>query len=85
MKIHEHQAKSLLREYGVPVPAGAVATSASEARKVAEFLGLERSVVKAQIHAGGRGKGGGIKLASSHAEVEKLSLALEELARTDLR
>ena len=62
MKIHEYQAKEILRQYDVPVPRGQVALTAGEARKVAEELG-GRVVVKAQIHAGGRGKGGGVKLA----------------------
>ena len=62
MKIHEYQAKEILRQYDVPVPRGQVALTAEEARKVAEELG-GRVVVKAQIHAGGRGKGGGVKLA----------------------
>ena len=62
MKIHEYQAKALLREFGVPVPAGDVATTPVEARTVAARLG-GKVVVKAQVHAGGRGKAGGIKLA----------------------
>ena len=71
MKIHEYQAKALLRERGVPVPAGSPAASAVQARQAAEVLGGERWVVKAQIHAGGRGKGGGIRLAASLSEVEE--------------
>ncbi len=70
MKIHEYQAKTILREHGVPVPAGSPAASVAQARQVAETLGGERWVVKAQIHAGGRGKGGGIRRAASPAEVE---------------
>jgi succinyl-CoA synthetase beta subunit len=67
MKIHEYQAKKLLRDYGIPVPQGEVAATPEEARRIA--AGLEgRVVVKAQIHAGGRGKGGGIKTASSSEE-----------------
>ena len=62
MKIHEHQAKALLREFAVPVPRGDVATTPAQARAVAARLG-GRVVVKAQVHAGGRGKAGGIKLA----------------------
>ncbi len=62
MKIHEHQAKEILARYGVPVPRGRVAWSVEEARQIAAELG-GRVVVKAQIHAGGRGKGGGVKLA----------------------
>ncbi len=64
MKVHEYQAKALLAGYGVPVPRGRVATTADEARQIAVELG-KPVVVKAQIHAGGRGKGGGIKLAAS--------------------
>ena len=70
MKIHEYQAKAMLRDHGVPVPAGSPVSSAAEARQVAEALGGERWVVKAQIHAGGRGKGGGIRRAASLPEVE---------------
>jgi len=73
MKLHEYQGKALLREYGVPVPAGEVVTSPQDARRVAEALGGQRWAVKAQIHAGGRGKGGGIQLASSVQEVEKIA------------
>ncbi len=68
MKIHEYQAKEILRQYGVPTPAGEVATTAAEARAAAEKLGTPVTVVKAQIHAGGRGKGGGVKIAKSPAE-----------------
>jgi succinyl-CoA synthetase beta subunit/malate-CoA ligase subunit beta len=69
MNIHEYQAKELLRSYGVPVPAGEVVYSDRAAERVAEELGGSRWVVKAQIHAGGRGKGGGVKLANSPAKV----------------
>ncbi|HXJ81683.1 MAG TPA: ADP-forming succinate--CoA ligase subunit beta [Candidatus Methylomirabilis sp.] len=61
MKIHEYQAKAILREYGVPVPNGAVADTPEEARAIAQRLG-GRVVIKAQVHAGGRGKAGGVKL-----------------------
>lgn len=70
MKIHEYQAKALLADYGVPVPRGKVASTLSEAREIARELG-GRVVVKAQVHAGGRGKAGGIKVANSPEEVEK--------------
>ncbi|MCA9515805.1 MAG: ADP-forming succinate--CoA ligase subunit beta, partial [Myxococcales bacterium] len=73
MNIHEYQAKALLRDYGIPVPRGHVAFSAEEARSAADNLGGSLWVVKAQIHAGGRGKGGGVKLAKSKAEVEALA------------
>ena len=69
MKIHEYQAKALLREFGVPVPAGDVADTPAEARAIAERIG-GRVVVKAQVHAGGRGKAGGIKLADDPAGAE---------------
>jgi succinyl-CoA synthetase beta subunit len=64
MKIHEYQAKAILARFGVPVPRGHVAATAEEAKKIAAELG-GRVVVKAQIHAGGRGKGGGVKLADN--------------------
>ena len=73
VKIHEYQAKSVLARYGVPVPRGEVAFSPSEAADIARRLGGEVCVVKAQIHAGGRGKGGGVKLARSITEVEQLT------------
>ena len=68
MNVHEYQAKALFREYGVAVPDGELATNADEARGVAKRLGGKVSVIKAQVHAGGRGKGGGIKLAHSPEE-----------------
>jgi len=71
MKIHEYQGKELLRKFKVPVPAGDVAETPEEARKVADSLIEGPFVVKAQIHAGGRGKGGGIKVAGSPEEVEE--------------
>ena len=70
MKIHEHQAKALLREFGVPVPNGEVAETPQQAKAIAERLGA-RVVVKAQVHAGGRGKAGGIKLADDPAGAER--------------
>jgi succinyl-CoA synthetase beta subunit len=69
MKIHEYQGKEILREYGVAVPAGKACFSVDEAVAAAESIGGEKWVVKAQIHAGGRGKGGGVKLADSLDEV----------------
>jgi succinyl-CoA synthetase beta subunit len=71
MKIHEYQAKDLLKQFNVPVPQGDVASTSREAREVAEELSEGPFVVKAQIHAGGRGKGGGIKLAATFEEVEQ--------------
>ena len=73
MKIHEYQAKELLKKFGVPVPRGIVARSIEEAHQAAKELGTEVVVVKAQIHAGGRGKGGGVKLAKSPEEAKKVA------------
>ena len=73
MKVHEYQAKEIFKAYGIPVPKGGLATTPQEARKVAEEVGGDLWVVKAQIHAGGRGKGGGVKLARSLDEVEQLA------------
>ncbi|MGB0576074.1 MAG: malate--CoA ligase subunit beta [Alphaproteobacteria bacterium] len=73
MNIHEYQAKEVLRGFGVAVPKGGVAYTPDEAVKVAEELGGPVWVVKAQIHAGGRGKGGGVKLAKSIDEVKQLA------------
>ncbi|MBW2574751.1 MAG: ADP-forming succinate--CoA ligase subunit beta [Deltaproteobacteria bacterium] len=69
MKIHEYQAKELFKKYNIPIPDGGVAFNSDEAKKVAKNLGKFPVVVKAQIHAGGRGKGGGVKLAGSMDEV----------------
>ncbi|MFZ9677149.1 MAG: ADP-forming succinate--CoA ligase subunit beta [Quisquiliibacterium sp.] len=71
MKIHEYQGKEILKKYGVPVPRGVPCFSVDEAMAAAESLGGPVWVVKAQIHAGGRGKGGGVKLARSMAEVKE--------------
>ena len=73
MKIHEYQAKEILRRFGVPTPRGEMVTTAEDARKVAQKLGVPVVVVKAQIHAGGRGKGGGVKLARSAEEAAQLA------------
>ncbi|HVG54524.1 MAG TPA: ADP-forming succinate--CoA ligase subunit beta [Vicinamibacterales bacterium] len=73
MKIHEYQAKSVLARFGVPVPRGEVAISPAEAGDIARRLGGDLAVVKAQIHAGGRGKGGGVKIARSPGEAEQLA------------
>ena len=73
MKIHEYQGKEIFRKYGMPMPRGIPAFSVDEAVKAAESLGGPVWVVKAQIHAGGRGKGGGVKLARSIDEVRKLA------------
>jgi succinyl-CoA synthetase beta subunit len=76
MNIHEYQAKELLAKYGVAVPKGGVAYTAAEAVEAAQRLGGNLWVVKAQIHAGGRGKAGGVKLCRSEAEVDAAARAL---------
>ena len=73
MKIHEYQGKEILRQFGVPVPRGIAAFTVQEAVEAAQKLGGPVWVVKAQIHAGGRGKGGGVKVAKSIDDVKKLS------------
>jgi succinyl-CoA synthetase beta subunit len=76
MKIHEYQAKQVMRNYNIPVPKGGVADTADAARDVAAGMGGKLFVVKGQVHAGGRGKGGGIKTAATPAEVEKIAKAM---------
>ncbi len=76
MKIHEYQAKEILRQYNVPVPGGTVAQTPEEAESIAQKMESGISVVKAQIHAGGRGKGGGVKLAKSLQEVKEHAEAI---------
>jgi succinyl-CoA synthetase beta subunit len=76
MKIHEYQAKAIFRRHGIPVPRGHVAFTPAEAAEVARGLGGDLFAVKAQVHAGGRGKGGGVKLAHSVGEVESLAAAI---------
>ena len=73
MKIHEYQGKELLKKYGVPVPNSIVANTPEEAEQAAKDLGTAVTVVKAQIHAGGRGKGGGVKLAKSPEEAKQIA------------
>lgn len=73
MKIHEYQAKELFNKYDIPVPYGGVAFSPDEAKKIAEKLGRFPVVIKAQIHAGGRGQGGGVKLAGNIDEVGNIA------------
>jgi succinyl-CoA synthetase beta subunit len=73
MNVHEYQAKALFRSYGVAVPPGQLATTPAEAEDAAKALGSPVVVVKAQIHAGGRGKGGGVKLAKSPGEAKQLA------------
>lgn len=72
MNLHEYQAKQLLAKYGLPISYGIVAQSVQEALSIADQLGTNRWVVKAQVHAGGRGKAGGVKLVSSREEVGKI-------------
>jgi len=76
MKVHEHQAKEIFRKYGLPVPRGYPAFDVKEAVEAAEELGTWPVVVKAQIHAGGRGKAGGVKLAKSIEEVGQIASEL---------
>ena len=76
MNIHEYQAKTILSKYGVPVPRGGVAYMPAEAEDIAKKLGGSLWVVKAQIHAGGRGKGGGVKLAKTPEEVREIALKM---------
>src|ERR1700722_8926390 len=76
MKIHEYQAKEIFRRFGVPTPRGEMVTTPEQARAVAERLGTKIVVVKAQIHAGGRGKAGGVKLAKSPAEAAELAKSI---------
>jgi len=76
MKVHEYQAKELFKKYNVPIPEGGIAFSSDEARSVAQKLGGFPVVVKAQIHAGGRGKGGGVKLADS---LEAVAAAADQI------
>src|SRR5438128_637615 len=73
MKIHGHQGKEILKKYGVPVPVGYVAYTVEDAVAAAEKLPTEIAVVKAQIHAGGRGKGGGVKIARSTEDVRTVA------------
>jgi len=73
MKIHEYQAKAILAHHGVPVPRGEETSDPAEAPAIAKRLGTSVVVVKAQIHAGGRGKGGGVKLARSADEAERMA------------
>ena len=76
MKIHEYQAKAILAAHGVPVPQGEVVLNAGEARAAAQRLGGGTVVVKAQIHAGGRGKGGGVKVVKGPDEAERATAAI---------
>ncbi|MBV1961311.1 MAG: acetate--CoA ligase family protein, partial [Immundisolibacteraceae bacterium] len=76
MNLHEYQAKQLFADYGISVPQGSVASTPSAAGEAASLIGGDRWVVKAQVHAGGRGKAGGVKLVDSKAEVEETAKAM---------
>ena len=76
MNIHEHQAKQILKKYGAVVPEGVFALNVDELIQKAKLLNTEKYVLKAQIHAGGRGKAGGVKILNS---IEELTLAAKEL------
>jgi succinyl-CoA synthetase beta subunit len=73
LNIHEYQAKELLSKYGVATPLGKVAHNEDEAEQIAKDLNVDKFVIKAQIHAGGRGKGGGVKLANMLEEVKRIA------------
>jgi len=76
MKIHEYQTKELFQKYNIPIPSGVMAENAADARAAADTLGGYPVVVKAQVHSGGRGKGGGVKVVKSASEVEDFTKAL---------
>jgi len=76
MNLHEYQAKGLFKEYGMPVPNNIVASTAAEAKAAAEKLTTDKVVVKAQVHAGGRGKAGGVKLVDTPAEAEEYAKSI---------
>ena len=76
MNIHEYQAKKLFKDYGLNVLNGGIANSPEEAVNIAKKINSEKWIIKAQIHAGGRGKGGGIKIAKSLEEVKDLASSI---------
>lgn len=76
MNLHEYQAKRLFADYGLPVPQGIIVHSVDEALNAINVLGTEKLVVKAQVHAGGRGKAGGVKLVSNRTELEEVARKL---------
>ena len=76
MNLHEYQSKALFRSYGIPVPHGKIAFSADEAVEAAQSLNGDRIIVKAQVHAGGRGKAGGVKIVDSAAEAGEVARAM---------
>ena len=73
MNIHEYQAKEILKKYGIPIPDFGVASNDKEVQEAIDSLGLEEAVIKIQVHAGGRGKAGGVKFAKSAAEIKKVA------------
>ncbi len=73
MNLHEYQGKQIFKEYGLPVSAGVAAETPAEAASAADIIGGDKWVVKAQVHAGGRGKAGGVKLVSSKSEIEEFA------------
>ncbi len=76
MNLHEYQAKKILKRYGIPIPDFGVAETVEEAIRVGKELGLETAVVKIQVHAGGRGKAGGVKFAKTRGEISSIAKAL---------
>ncbi|HKC82201.1 MAG TPA: ATP-grasp domain-containing protein, partial [Gemmatimonadaceae bacterium] len=78
MNIHEYQAKEIFRKYGIPIPPGEVASTPEEAEAIARKFG-STVVVKAQVHAGGRGKAGGVKLAKTPAEAKRIAAQILKL------
>ena len=76
MNLHEYQAKDLFRSYGLPVPNGKIAATGDEAKAAAESLSTPKTVVKAQVHAGGRGKAGGVKLVDTPSEAKSFAESL---------
>ena len=81
MKIHEYQGKEILRNFGVPVPRGIPAFTVQEAVEAAQKLGGPVWVVKAQIHAGGRGKGGGVKVSKTIEDVKRIAGEIRGMQR----
>lgn len=76
MNLHEYQAKKVLKKYGIPIPEFGVASSVEEAKRIADELHLETAVLKIQVHAGGRGKAGGVKFAKNKSEIAHVAKAL---------
>ena len=76
MNLHEYQAKKILKKYGIPVPEFGVASSVEEAKRIADELHLTQAVLKIQVHAGGRGKAGGVKFAKNKEEIAQVAKAL---------